>query len=136
MRHLFSALALVSLLALPGCQEGCIDEAPAPACYSGKVVGAACMDGVLIEMDSNYPIGKAHGQHTNLVAGVNLLQQSKPELKIDGQVVEVGQTIYFTYTEGPNMSNAFCPQNTVPLPIPHLTLSNVSTVGCGQTKPD
>lgn len=136
MRHLFPALTLLSVLALPGCREGCIDPEPAPVCYSGKIVGTACMDGLLIEVDRKYAIGEPYGQHTNLVAGANLLQQSTPELKIDGQVVQVGQTIYFTYTVGPHMSNTICPHNTAPLPIPHLTLSNVSKVPCGVISTD
>ncbi|TGE21079.1 hypothetical protein [Hymenobacter metallicola] len=132
MRHLFPAFVLLSLMALPGCTvEGCTDEEPAPACYSGKVVGAACMDGLLIEVDSQYAIGKPYADHSNLVAAVNLAQQSTPEYKIDGQVVQPGQTIYFTYTPSKGAREAMCPQNTVPLPVPHLTLSNVSTTGCG-----
>ncbi|WP_167852216.1 hypothetical protein [Hymenobacter elongatus] len=51
---------LLSLLALPGCNvEGCTDdEVPTPACYSGTVVGTTCMDGALIEVNSQYAIGK------------------------------------------------------------------------------
>ncbi|PJJ47708.1 hypothetical protein [Hymenobacter chitinivorans] len=133
MRHsLLAATFALPLLTLSGCDlRKCADPEPAPACYSGKVVGAACMDGLLIEVDGQYAIGKNYGQFTNVVAAVNLLEQATPELKIDGQVVQPGQTIYFTYTTSPGAREAFCPQNTVPLPIPHLVLSNVGTAGCG-----
>ncbi|MCB2409820.1 hypothetical protein [Hymenobacter lucidus] len=131
MRHFLPAVTLFTLLALPGCNvEGCIDEEPTPACYSGKVVGAACMDGLLIEVDSQYAIGKPHGQHTNLVAAVNLVQSSNPELVVDGQTFKEGQTISFTYVVSSKAREAMCPQNTVPLPVPHLVLSNVGTTAC------
>jgi hypothetical protein len=132
MRHLFPAFTLLTLLALPGCNvEGCTDESPAPVCYSGKVVGAACMDGLLIEVDSQYAIGKNYNGYNNLVAAVNLKQQSTPELSVDGQVVQPGQVIYFSYTPSDKAREAMCPQNTVPMPIPHLTLANVSSTACG-----
>ncbi|TGE25947.1 hypothetical protein E5K00_12370 [Hymenobacter aquaticus] len=136
MRYLFPAFALLAFLTLPGCTpNGCPDdEAPAPACYSGKVVGAACMDGVLIEVDPQYAIGKAYNQYTNLVAAVNMQPSSSPDLTIDGQVVQVGQTVYFTYTVSPKAREAVCPQNTVPLPVPHLVLSNLGATACAPTK--
>jgi hypothetical protein len=131
MRHLFSAFTLLTLLALPGCNvEGCTDDAPAPPCFSGKVVGTACMDGALIEVDGAFAIGKPFAPYTNLVAAVNINQTASPDLTIDGQVVQIGQVIYFTYTPSEKAREAVCPQNTVPLPIPHLTLSNVSTTAC------
>ena len=136
MRHLFPALTFLALLALPGCTvEGCIDEVPAPPpSLSGKVVGATCMDGVLLEVDAAYAIGKPYAPHTNLVAAVNVAQLASSDLLVDGQKVEIGQTIYFTYTPSDKAREAVCPQNTVPLPIPHVTLSHVGTTPCVVTK--
>lgn len=134
MRYVASVVVFLTTLALPSCKESCSEDEPAPACYSGKVVGAACMDGLLVEVDSQYSIGKAYGPHTNLIAVVNLAQQSTPDYTLDGQTVKPGQTIYFTYTTAPGAREAFCPQNTVPMPIPHLVLSNVNQTACAPAK--
>lgn len=134
MRHLFSALSVLAVLALSGCKEGCIEEDPIPACYSGKIVGATCMDGLLIDVDSQYAIGKPYSQYSNVVAATNLQQQTTPEYTIDGQVVQAGQTIYFMYTLDPGTREAYCPQNTVSVPVPHLVLHNVGTSACGVSK--
>ncbi|MCB2379293.1 hypothetical protein LGH70_16975 [Hymenobacter sp. BT635] len=140
MRHFSSVLpafTLLTLLALSACNvEGCIDEeapAPAPACYQGTIVGNACMDGILIEVNSPDAIGKPLSPYANLVAAVNT-QQNNDELILAGQKVKMGQVIYFNYTPSDKAREAFCPQNTVPLPIPHLVLSNVGTTGCAAYK--
>ncbi|RYU80720.1 hypothetical protein [Hymenobacter persicinus] len=130
MRHFFPALGLLATLA--GCTTCGPDETPAPTCYSAKVVGAACMDGLLLEVDRRYAIGAPSGNYTNLVAAVNL--ESTDSLRVAGQVVRAGQTIYFTYQTSPTARQAFCPQNTVPLAVPHVVLSNVSLVSCLASK--
>ncbi|TGE16947.1 hypothetical protein [Hymenobacter elongatus] len=58
------------------------------------------------------------------------MQQASTDVTIDGQVVKVGQVIYFTYVPGPRIREAICTQNTVPLLIPHLVLSNAGTTAC------
>jgi hypothetical protein len=129
MRYLFPALALLLPLTLTGCIscEG-DDNTPAPECYSGTVVGSACMDGLLVEVDSRYPIGKPAGAYTNLVAAVNM--EPKDSLNVAGQLVRKGQIIHFTYRPSAKAREAVCPQNTVPLPVPHVVLSNVGAGRC------
>jgi hypothetical protein len=116
-----------------GSLTACKDNEPEISCYSGVVIGATCMDGVLIEVNSATPIGKPVNfpvtsttsiVGTNVIAAVNDL----------GSQAQTGQTIFFTYQNSPNNAGPVraCTQNTAPLPIPHLTLSNISATGCGK----
>jgi hypothetical protein len=116
-----------------GSLTACKDDAPQTTCYSGVVIGETCMDGVLIEVNSATPIGKPVNVTvtsttsivgTNVVAAVNDL----------GSQAKTGQTVFFTYQNSPNNAGPLrpCPQNTIPLSIPHLILSNVSATGCGK----
>lgn len=93
------------------------------------------MDGVLIEITSGQPIGKPVVLYqtyrdsivgNNVVAAVNDL----------GSLAQKGQPIFFTYQDSPNNQGPtrFCPQNTAPLPIPHLLLANLSTAACTSSK--
>ena len=124
-------LLLFASSLLLGSLTGCKDEAPQASCYSGIVIGTTCMDGVLIEVNSATPIGKpvtvlvtstSSIGGTNVVAAVNDL----------GSQAQTGKTVFFTYQESPNNQGParFCPQNTAPLPIPHLILANISATGC------
>jgi hypothetical protein len=129
---MYRLLLFASGLAL-GSLTGCKDDAPEVSCYSGVVIGTTCMDGTLIEVNSATPIGKPINVSvtsttsivgTNVVAAVNDL----------GSQATMGQTIFFTYQNSPNNAGPArpCPQNTIPLPIPRLILSNVSATGCGK----
>ncbi|UOQ74009.1 hypothetical protein [Hymenobacter cellulosilyticus] len=88
------------------------------------------MDGLLIEVDSQFPIGKPYGPHTNLVAAVNV--EGGDPYTLQGQGFKSGETIYFSYDLAPGGREAFCPQNTIPLPVPHLRLTNVGATTCQQ----
>jgi hypothetical protein len=129
MRRLLLLAACLCIGSLTACK----DDAPQTSCYSGVVIGETCMDGVLIEVNSITPIGKPINVQvtsttsiggTNVVAAINDL----------GSQAKTGQTIFFTYQDSPNNAGParFCPQNTAPLAIPHLILSNVSATGCGK----
>ncbi|WP_035562543.1 hypothetical protein [Hymenobacter sp. IS2118] len=95
-----------------------------PACYSGTVVGDACLDGVLIDVDAAFPIGKPTGSHRNVIAAVNFADFAG--------LNEVGTRVYFTYANDPSQQfpQRACTANTVPLQLPHLVLSNISNTGC------
>jgi hypothetical protein len=54
MRRLVLLLSLLPV-AFQSCRE-CTDD-PQPQCYSGTVIGETCLDGVIVEMDKDYPIG-------------------------------------------------------------------------------
>jgi hypothetical protein len=130
MHRLLLLAAGLWLGSLTACKK---DDAPKVECYSGVVIGETCMDGVLIEVNSATPIGKPVNVTvtyntsivgTNVVAAVNDL----------GSQAQKGKTIFFTYQNSPNNAGPLrpCPQNTSPLAIPHLILSNVSATGCGK----
>jgi hypothetical protein len=118
------ALALASLTVF-SCRR-CNDPEPQPQCFSGVIVGDACMDGVLIEVDAATPIGRPAGSFgNNVIAAVNFADLAS--------VNQVGQRISFVYRNDPGQQhpNRACTANTVPLPVPHLLLGNISTTGCG-----
>jgi hypothetical protein len=125
MRRLLLIAAGLWLGSLTACKK---DDAPKVECYSGVVIGETCMDGVLIEVNSTTPIGQPINVFgitgTNVVAAVNDL----------GSQAQKGKTIFFTYQNSPNNAGPAraCSQNTAPLAIPHLILSNVSATGCGK----
>lgn len=130
MRRLLLLASSLVLGSFTGCKK---DDAPEVSCYSGVVIGTTCMDGLLIEVNSATPIGKPVNLAvtsttsivgTNVIAAVNDL----------GSQAQTGKTIFFTYQNSPNNAGParLCPQNTFPLAIPHLILSNVSATGCGK----
>jgi hypothetical protein len=109
----------------------CTAEAPAGPCYSGMVLGETCFDGVLIQVDAAYPIGRpavfrftstdsAGGD--NVVAAVNDL----------GALNKRGQRVYFSYAGSTEQSGParICPALYAPLAVPHVVLTNVSATSC------
>jgi hypothetical protein len=128
----FLGLVLPAIIAFAGCNKAHKeDAAPAPACYSGVVLRDRCLDGLLIQVDQPYNIGKtlpnpwADSLGTdNVIVSVNSL----------GNLGVRGQRIYFTYTNDPARQTAGRACTTfeaaVPLPVPHFVLSNVSANPC------
>ncbi|MBF9221948.1 hypothetical protein [Hymenobacter ruricola] len=126
------ALALGSLATLGCHHRKCEDPAPqpttcfpAPRCYSGVIVGDACPDGVLIDVDAATPIGQAAGSlGANVVAAVNV-----PDF---GSLNRVGQRVFFFYRNDPNQQYPLrpCPAIGTRLQVPHLVLSNLSATSC------
>ena len=107
-----------------------------PACYSGVVLRDRCFDGLLIQVDSPYAIGQPLPSPwadslgaNNVIAAVNSL----------GTLAVRGQRVYFTYANDPDRQTPAraCPtfELAVPLPIPHLVLSNVSASPCSASQP-
>ncbi|MBD2768509.1 hypothetical protein IC235_11480 [Hymenobacter sp. BT664] len=122
---LLLSFALFSLTFFSCQRHKCEDPQPQPKCYSGVVVGDLCMDGVIINVDAAYPIGlPADTLGNNLIAAVNT-----DDLASFNQV---GKRIYFTYRNDPSQQWPLrvCLANTIPLPVPHLVLSNLSETGC------
>ena len=125
MRRLL--LAVGSLLCL---LPGCTSEETSPVCYSGVVLGDRCWDGVLIQVDNQFPIGKSLAGttapdslgNTNVLAALNSL----------GTLAKRGQRIYFTYETYSNQPivNRICTANNAPFSIPHVVLTNVSSTPC------
>ena len=127
MRILLSVSLLT--LTLAGCNHRkCQDPEPQPQCYAGVVVGDACMDGVLINVESTEAIGQPAGSlGSNVIAAVNFEDFTG--------LNQVGQRVYFTYRNDPKRKSPYrvCTANTVPLPVPHLVLSNLSATACTKT---
>jgi hypothetical protein len=89
------------------------------------VVGDACLDGILIDVDAATPIGRPAGTlGNNVIAAVNVADLSSYS--------QVGQRIYFIYRNDPKQQspNRVCTANTVPLGVPHFVLGNLSTTSC------
>ena len=118
------SLAMGATALLAGCKKA---TNPRPACYSGVVLRDRCWDGVLIQVDSAFPIGGPISipdslGNSNVIAAVNSL----------GTLGVRGQRISFTYTNDParQAPPRPCTADQIALPIPHLVLSNVSTTPC------
>lgn len=131
---LFKRLSWVLALASAGAVSGCnnadkVEVLPAPTCYSGVVLGDRCWDGLLIQVDSQFPIGKAIAADSlgssNVIAAVNPTDF--------GGLSKRGQRVYFTtYHVDPSRPTAprFCTANNTALPIPHFVIDGVLGVPC------
>ncbi|MCI1187756.1 hypothetical protein MON38_10020 [Hymenobacter sp. DH14] len=144
MPRLFSVLGL-SMLAI-GCLSGC-DKAsdsetlptpticfpgPGTTCYSGVVLNDRCWDGVLIQVDSQFPIGQSIKAYTapdslgntNVIAATNSADF--------GSLNKRGQRIYFTYNTDPTRKATprVCTANQAPFSIPHIVLGSISATPC------
>ena len=136
MRRLLLLAPGLLLFLLPGCTP---DEA-APACYSGVVIGTTCYDGVLIEVDAPYRIGKPipYGFSTYDSTGAtnqNVLGAlNSNELAAFNQR---GQRIYFTCTSNTQGFSNFgaCNAMGIQMPIPHVVLTSFSATPCTATQP-
>jgi hypothetical protein len=131
MRHLASVFGLISLVTLGGC-ELCTDPTTAPPCYTGVVMGETCQDGVVIKVDSRYPIGKCTRlpfSATDTITYPNIIAATGTGL---GPNLAPGTTVYFTVDENVQYMPQMCTmQNpTIQLPVPHLGLTNVSLTAC------
>jgi hypothetical protein len=127
MRHYTLLVTGLLGLALASCGHD-TDLGP---CYGGVVLGETCLDGVLIQVDESYPIGKPAVYRitsrdslagSNVIAAVNNL----------GALTRKGQRVYFTYsgsTDQPGPAR-FCTANTMRLPIPHVAVTNLSSAAC------
>jgi hypothetical protein len=124
------ALSLLALTVL-SCSESTEPEpkptdcfGSMPQCYFGVIVGDACLDGVLIDVDAAFPIGKPAAGRSNVIAAVNVADFSS--------LNQVGQRVYFQYRNDPAQQspNRACTTNTMPLPVPHLVLNNLAAVAC------
>ena len=114
-------------LALANCRH----DADLTPCYGGVVLGSTCQDGVLIQVDADYPIGKPAVYRityrdslagSNVVAAVNDL----------GALNVKGQRIYFSYAGSTDQAGPvrFCTANTVRLDVPHISALNLSATAC------
>jgi hypothetical protein len=141
MKYTLLALSVAALATtLPACHKKDVDPQPTicfpePLCYAGTVVGATCMDGVLIDVDAAYPIGAParihdfsgnYTQYNNIIAVANTADFSQADT--------TGRHVYFTYTPATQpWSGLCCFANDAVPNIPHLVLSNVSITACQPT---
>ncbi|GAA4033674.1 hypothetical protein GCM10022409_17470 [Hymenobacter glaciei] len=111
----------------------CFPGIPPTTCFSGVVLSDRCWDGILIQVDSQFPIGKSIQPYTspdtlgntNVIAATNFADF--------GPLNKRGQRVYFTYNTDPNhgATPRFCTADQAPFPIPHLVLGSVSASPCG-----
>ncbi len=132
MRNLFSfGLAVLAAAMFFGCDKA---GSPQPPCYTGRVVGWTCVDGLLIDVAPGYAIGApavvgwASG---DTLLGRNVIAVANTaELR---NLVAAGQRLYFNCTTTPSQHSTGlgCYVNDgVKTTIPHLELSNTSTTAC------
>lgn len=109
----------------------CTNKASVSPCYSGVVLGETCLDGVLIQVDAAYPVGRPavfRYTSTDSIAGNNVMAAVNDL----GTLHKRGQRIYFSYSENtaqPGPSRA-CTTLYAPLSIPHAVLTKVSATSC------
>lgn len=132
MRKILPLGALFASLAVASCDhKKCQDPEPQPRCVAGQIIGSRCMDGLLIEVDARYPIGKpAFDMSYDSIKGNNIIAAVNAA---DFPGLAVGQRIYFTYHNDPQrqMPNWTCfAYDGLKTAVPHLVLSNVSATGC------
>ena len=134
MSHKLLSLGLLAAVAssLLSCKK---DTADPQVCYSGKVVGMTCTNGILIEVDPAFPIGAPASRRSasgdsllgrNLIGVVNTTEY--------GRLATVGLTLHFNAVNDPNRqdSGVRClAADGVNGRVPRLVLSNVGTAACG-----
>jgi hypothetical protein len=127
MRHYFCLLLGLLSLSLASCRHDA-DHGP---CYGGTVLGETCRDGVLIQVDAAYPIGKPvmyHVTDRDSLAGSNVVA-AVGDL---GALNVKGQRVYFSYTGSTDQPGPaqYCTANTVRLAVPHINATNLSATAC------
>ncbi|WP_210518367.1 hypothetical protein [Hymenobacter terricola] len=130
-----SALAISSLASCdkshaPGPTPTTCFPGPLPTGFSGVVLSDRCWDGILIQVDSPFPIGQSIQSYTspdslgntNVIAATNSADF--------GVLNRRGQRIYFTYNTDPNRKATprVCTANQAPFAIPHMVLDTISAI--------
>ena len=129
-------LPVLALCALAGCKH----DADTPQCYAGTVLGTSCYDGVIINVDAQFPIGKPVGHgfawHDSTKATSQNVIGALNSNELTGFSAK-GTRIYFTCTGEKQGFSNFGPCNAmgIPLPVPHVVLTSFSAVPCGALAP-
>ena len=136
-------LALLAAGSLSGCDKAntsdelptptiCFPTTPVATCFSGVVLGDRCWDGILIQVDAQFAIGKPL-QMPDSLGSTNVIAATNPA--DFGALSQRGQRIYFTYNTDPTRKATLraCTANQIALPIPHLVLGPVSATPCTVT---
>ena len=145
LRKIFS----LGLVAMAACTTiGCDDHGrdPQPECYSGKIVGASCAYGVLIDVDAVHAIGSPayrRGTNGNVLLGRNVIAVlnsqalgSLAQVGSEGDSNSLGRRLYFTTTDDSTPDGPHClAVDNVQGNVPKLMLANVSTVSCREDRP-
>ena len=134
------ALAVLATGTLAGCKKG--NPQPATECYSGRVVAATCVDGVLIDVDPAYAIGApafAPSEGGEVLLGRNVIAvinsqalNSMGQAGDPGSLSSIGQRLYFNTAvgdsthQGPRCRAAGGMRGA----FPRVALINISTTGC------
>ncbi len=132
MRPQLIPLTVLLALALASCKHDA--DLPQARCYAGVVVGESCYDGLLINVDAQYALGKPVGYGFSLYDPAGIQNQHVIGALNSRELTAftVGQRIYFSSIKDTTGYANFgpCPANGIPLPIPHVILSGFSSSPC------
>lgn len=106
-------------------------EALAP-CASGVVLQTTCMDGLLIEVDSQYPIGRDFQvpiPGSTVLVGRNAVAAIN-EASIPAAYKRIGKRIFFRYQSATCCAPRPCTQDRGPVGATFVIISNVDSVAC------
>ncbi|AMJ64334.1 hypothetical protein AXW84_01995 [Hymenobacter sp. PAMC 26628] len=106
-----------------------------PQCYAGTVLSTSCYDGVIINVDAQFPIGKPVGYGFALHDSTKATNQNVIGALNSNTLAQFnvpGQRIYFTCTGDTQGFSNFGPCNHmgIPLPVPHVVLTSFSATPC------
>lgn len=139
-KFLLPGLLAVVGASLPGCKKDAADLAG--SCYSGRIVALTCENGVLIDVDPRFPIGKPTARNSSdgpVLLGQNVISVSNSRdisgigmNNNPGTQSPMGQRLYFSAApDSANYGLGCYAADGVLHPVPTLRLSNISTTACG-----
>lgn len=138
-RFLLPGLLAVVALPLLSCEKDA--AALSDACYTGQVVALTCENGVLIDVDTRFPIGQPTTRNSAggpVLLGKNVISVSNSR-DISGATLAtnpgtrsiVGQRLYFSARpDSVNHGLGCFVADGVLTPVPVMQLSNISTTAC------
>lgn len=135
-------LAAAGFMAL-GCEK---DEAsPVETCYTGQIVALTCENGVLIDVDPRFPIGKPAARNSSdglVQLGQNVISVSNSRdisglglPSNPGTQSPIGRRLYFSAApDSANYGLGCYVLDGVVHPVPTMRLSNISTTACAPAR--
>ena len=132
-------LAVLATGTFLGCKK---EHGPAPGCYTGRVVGATCVDGVLIDVDPAFVIGAPAYERRNtgdVLLGRNVIAVLNSQALSNmgrpgssGTLSTIGTHLYFNTVPGDSalLGPRCLAADGLRGNFPRVGLINISTTGC------
>lgn len=141
-KSLFSGLLAVVGVALLGCKKDAASLTE--TCYTGQIVALTCVNGVLIDVDPRFPIGKPTARNSSngpVFLGNNVIAVSNSRdisglgvATSPGTQSPLGTRLYFSAEpDSANYGLGCYVLDGVVNPVPAMRLSNISTTSCSPT---